>query len=140
MLVSFNKCFIMEGEAIFTKRKYFWSKPQDEIKNIYLRTFISGVCDETELNKKVEELLAVELKRSGWGKKFLGWTKILTYEEGLKLVEKYGWRKEDIPTGKIKVEPIKDWPIDKAIKELTMEQLVQFLKDYDIKLGGTKNV
>jgi hypothetical protein len=123
----------MEGENTITERKHFWSKLESRRHKIYCTTGISGICDITELDDMIERLTAEQLKSSGWGKEFSGWQRVLTKEECLKIAEELKWDDRCIPTYNVKVEYIKDWPMEKILQRLTGEQFVQFCKENEVR-------
>jgi hypothetical protein len=136
MLVSFHKGFIMEGEATFEEKPYFWSKPVIERQKIYCTTGIDGICDDTELEAEVKRLTKERLASSGWGHDFSGWQKVLTYEESLEVAKQRDWGQDYIdkylPSGKLIVKNLDNWTVAKAAKELTGKQFAQYCKDYGI--------
>ena len=138
MLVSFYKGFIMEGEATFKERKHFWSKPVEKRQKIYRTTGISGICDESELEERVEEGIKKCLAQSGWGYKFHGWQRTLTYEESVEISKTNGWGKEYtnhyIPTTEVTIQTLDDLTVAKAAKELNGKQFAQYCRDYGIVL------
>ena len=133
MLVSFHKGFLMEGEATFKYKKHFWSKPEFKRKKIYCTTGIDGICDESELVAEIERLTKLELGTDGWGYKFHGWQRALTYEESFEISKRDGWEKDYyIPTGEVRIEYVNTWKMSKILEKLTGEQFVKFCKDYGI--------
>jgi hypothetical protein len=122
----------MEGESTLIECKHFWSKKQEIRQKIYGRGYIEGICDEQDVEKEVEKLLQKELQKSGWGKDFSGWQRIMSYEECLEIAEERGWQKPLIPTGKVKIEYVHNWTMEKILKTLTGEQFMQFYKDNTI--------
>ena len=121
MLVSFHKCFIMEGENTITERKHFWSKPKSVRQKIYTTTNIHGICDDSELDTIVEAQIQKSLTSSGWGKDFSGWQRVLTYEESLEISKRENWSKDYIdlhlPTCKLTIKTLDNWTVAKAAKE-----------------------
>lgn len=140
MLISFHKGFIMEGENTITKKKYFWSKPESVRQKIYTSTGVHGICDNSELEEKLEEGINKCLASSGWGKEFSGWQRVLTYEESVEISEREGWGKmytnHHIPTTEVTIKNLDNWTVAKAAKELNGKQFAQYCRDYGIYLKG----
>ena len=140
MLVSYHKGFIMEGETTITEKKHFWSKPIEKRHKIYLTTGIHGICDDSELDARVEEGIKKCLAQSGWGKNFSGWQKVLSYEESLEVSERDDWGKEYVnryvPRCELTTKTLDDWTVEKAAKELNGRQFAQYCRDYGIVLKG----
>ena len=140
MLISFHKGFIMEGENTITKKKHFWSKPESIRHKIYCTTGVHGICDDSELEEKIEEGINKCLASSGWGKDFSGWQRVPTYEESLEISEREGWGNmytdHYIPTTKVTIKTLDNWTVEKAAKELNGKQFAQYCKDYGIILRG----
>lgn len=132
MLVYFHKGFTMEGEATFTEKKHFWSKPIDIPQKIYLHAGVDGICDESEVDKEIERLTAEQLKSKGWGKNFSGWQRVVPYEEVLEIATEKGWYTTNIPRGKVTIHSLDDWTVEKAAKELNGKQFAQYCRDYGI--------
>lgn len=139
MLVKFHKGFIMEGEATFEEKPYFWSKPVVERRKIYQTTYIRGICDDTELEAEVERLTKMRLAESGWGQDFSGWQKVLTYEESLEVAEREGWFKglfsttpESLPKCKLTTATLDNLAVADVAKVLDGKQFVQYCRDYGI--------
>lgn len=132
MLISFYKGFLMEGEATFSERKHFWSKPQKVREKIYSRTGISGVCDESELEAEVERLTNARLASSGWGEDFSGWQRIVPYDESVMVAWRNEWEVEDLPKCELTTESLDSWTVEKAAKKLTGRQFAQYCRDYGI--------
>ena len=133
MLVSFRKSLLLEGEYTETKRKHFWSKPYEVREKAYLVSGISGICEDTDLDKEVERLIREELdNHSGWGKDFSGWQRVVPYEEVFERAKAEGWQKATLPSFKLMVEPVRDWTVGKAIEKLTGKQFAQYCRDCGI--------
>ena len=136
MLVSFHKGFIMEGENTITERKRFWSKPVEKRRKIYLTTGVHGICDDSELEEKLEEEIKKCLANSGWGKDFSGWQRVLTYEESVEVAERYNWSKDyvdfHLPSCELTTRTLEDWTVEKAAKKLNGKQFAQYCRDYGI--------
>lgn len=131
MLVSFHKGFLMEGEATFSERKHFWSKPQKVRKKIYCRTGISGVCDESELEAEVERLTKERLESSGWGEDFSGWQRVVPYHESVIIAWKEEWE-VDVPKCELSVDTLDKWTVQSAASKLNGKQFAQYCRDYGI--------
>lgn len=136
MLVYFSKRFTLEGETAFKHKIKLFSKPELVRQKIYLYAYISGVCDETELEAEVERLTNKQLESPGWGEDFIGWQRVLPYEESLKLAEQKLWDRQDVPDNKLIVTSLDDWTVEKAAKSLTGKQFAQYCRDYGIVLKG----
>lgn len=136
MLVRFHKGFTMEGVSTVDTYKHWWSRPKKVRQTIYLHTGVRGICDESEVEKEVERLTAVELKSRGWGEDFSGWQRVVPYNELLEIAEEKGWKDRDFPAGKITTEPVNKWKMEKILKELTGEQFAQFSRENDVCLKG----
>lgn len=137
MLVQFSKGFIMEGRNTIIYKKHFWSKPQEREQTIYYSAAVSGFCDSSKVEEEVERLVHKKLETdSGWGRKFLGWHKVLTYEESLAVAKKEDWDEDYIdrylPSGEIIINTLENWTVEKAMQNLTAPQFVQYCKDYGI--------
>ena len=141
MLVSFHKGFILEGEASFKSKKYFWSKPELKRQKIYLNTGVWGICDDSELEAEIDRLTQARLNSDGWGDKFHGWQKVLTYEESLEVSERECWDPDYyIPTTEVIIKTLDIWTVEKAAKELTGKQFAQYCKDYGIILNTNDTI
>ena len=142
MLVSFHKGFIMEGENTIAEKKHFWSKPVEKRHKIYLTTGIHGICDDSELEEKLEEEIKKSLAGSGWGKDFSGWQRVLSYEESLEIAERDNWDKDyiekHVPACKLTIKTLDNWTVEKAAKELNGRQFAQYCRDYGIVLEVNK--
>ena len=140
MLVKFHKGFIMEGENTVTEKKYFWSKqPETKRQKIYETTYVSGICDDSELEEKVEEEIKKCLAEPGWGENFSGWQRILSYEESIEVGKQMGWFEgmfgttpESLPKCKLTTRTLDNWTVEQAAKELNGRQFAQYCKDYGI--------
>ena len=136
MLVSYYKGFIMEGENTITEKKHFWSKPVEKRHKIYCTTGVHGICDDSELEEKLEEEIEKCLAGNGWGKDFSGWQRILTYEESLELAERDNWYRgyshRELPTTKVTTNTLDNWTVERAAKELNGKQFAQYCRDYGI--------
>jgi hypothetical protein len=123
MLVHFFKSITLEGEATFTERKHFWSKPVEERKRIYVHTAVDGICDESEVPKEIDRLIYEKCATiKSCGKDFSGWH---VYKQ---ITDK----KEAIITY------INQWKMREIMHELTGEQFAQFCRENDIALKGDK--
>lgn len=131
MLVWFHKGIILEGENTVTDltKKSFWGKKVEKRQKIYCTTGVSGICDESEVEKEIERLTTWQLGSSGWGKDFSGWQRVVPYEEYEKIIEEKGWSKNCLPKKDPKIEYIYNWKMEKILKELTGLQFAQFLVD-----------
>ena len=136
MLVRFHKGFTLEGEANVATYKHWWSRPKKVRQTIYLHTGVRGICDESEVEKEVERLTAVELKSRGRGEDFFGWQRVVPYNELLEIAEEKGWKDRDFATGKITTEPVNKWKMEKILKELTGEQFAQYSRENNVCLKG----
>lgn len=136
MLVKFHKGFIMEGENTYTKRKHFWCKPENIRHKIYSFTGVSGICDDSELEEKLEEEINKCLASSGWGNDFSGWQRVLSYEESVEISNSEGWGKmytdHYLPTTEVTIKTLDNWTVEKAAKELNGKQFAQYCRDYGI--------
>jgi hypothetical protein len=135
VLVQFTKGFILEGENTFTKRERPWSKPQDIRHKIYLRTFVSGICDEAEVDHEVERLTQEQLKTGGWGREFSGWQRVVPLDEMREIAKELKWEADDLPTYKVRVEYINKWKMQKILDTLTGEQFAQFCRDHSLSMS-----
>ena len=137
MLVKFHKGFILEGEATFKEKKHFWSKPEFNRRKIYENTCVYGICDDSELDSVVERLTEKRLAREGWGDDFSGW-RMLTYEESLDVAKRKNWDKGyvkyRVPDGKVTIETLDSWTVEKAAKKLNGKQFAQYCRDYGITI------
>lgn len=134
MLVSFGKGFVLEGEATFLVHKSFLSKKKEVREKIYCFGGISGICDDSILEQEVERLTQEQLNSEGWGYKFHGWNRVLTYEESVEVAEQLGWDKEELPKCKLSIKGLDNWTIEKAAKTLNGKQFAQYCRDYGIVL------
>lgn len=133
MLVEYTKSFVMEGETTLKKRKHFWCKPREERTKIHLITFVTGICDESELTSAIDKAISKELKKGGWGEDFSGWQRVVPHEEALKICQERGWVGIRLSEkDHISIEYIHNWPMEKILKELTFEQFAQLCKENDI--------
>ena len=108
----------MEGENTITERKHFWSKPEKKRHKIYLYGAAHGICDKSEVDSEIEKQIDACLKRSGWGKEFSGWQRIVSYEECLRLKEEGILQRNSIPTGEVELETLDHWTVERAAKTL----------------------
>lgn len=138
MLVCFSKGFIMEGETGFKERKRFWSKAEEIRHKIYCRTFVSGICDESELDTEIERKTQDQLKTSGWGINFAGWHRVVPYEEALEIYKENGWDIDDVPLGKVRTEYVNQWKMDKILKTLNGEQFAKLCREIDLDPNQVK--
>lgn len=126
----------MEGEATFSEKKHFWSKPVDNVHKIHLYSGVEGICDESEVEQEIERLTTEELKSPGWGKNFSGWQRVVPYEEVLEIAKEKGWDTDDIPKGEVNITYIDTWKMDTILKRLTGRQFARFCKDHAIAFKG----
>lgn len=139
MLVYFHKSFLMEGATYFKERKHFWQKPELVKHNIYCNTGVWGICDEGELEAEVERRTREQLKSGGWGYKFQGWHRVVSYLEACDLAKVLKWDKDyPIPTNEVRTEPVNEWPMEKILKELNGKQFAQFCRENEIPIKETK--
>jgi hypothetical protein len=138
MLICFIKGFTMEGETSFKERKHFWNKAEEVRHKIYLNTFVSGICDESELDAEIERKTQEQLKTSGWGINFTGWQRVVPYEEMLEIYKEKGWDTDDLPLGKVRAEYVNQWKMDKILKTLTGEQFAQLCREIDLDPNKVK--
>ena len=138
MLICFSKGFTMEGETGFKERKHFWGKTEEIRNKIYLNTFVSGICDESELDAEIERKTQEKLKTSGWGINFVGWQRVVPYEEMLEIYKEKGWDIDDLPLGKVRTEYVNQWKMDKILKVLTGEQFAQLCREIDLDPNKAK--
>lgn len=126
----------MEGENTYAKRKHFWCKPENTRHKIYCFTGVGGICDDAELEEKLEEGINKCLASSGWGQEFSGWQRVLSYEESLEISEREGWDKmytdHYLPTTEVTIKTLDNWTVEKAAKELNGKQFAQYCRDYGI--------
>jgi len=135
MLVEFRKGFLLEGESTYTHKKFPWSKPVSERRNIYLFSSASGFCDESEVDQEIARLTAKALKEhSGWGEDFSGWQRVVPYDESVEIAKAKGWDVSHLPTGRIFIEYVHTWKMNKILERLTGEQFAQFCKDHNISV------
>lgn len=138
MLVCFSKGFTMEGETGFKERKHFWNKAEEVRHKIYCNIFVSGICDESELDTEIERKTQEQLKTSGWGINFAGWQRVVPYEEMLEIYKEKGWDIEGLPLGKVRTEYVNQWKMDKILKALTGEQFAQLCSEIDLDPNKVK--
>lgn len=130
MLVKYHKGFIMQGESDLEGKDHFFSKKRIERRPIYLSTGVHGICDENEVEEKISEAIAEEMKSKGWGGNFSGWNRLLTVEEAEK-----AYPDSDLDFSKlntITTEYVNSWKMERILKELTGEQFAQFCKENGI--------
>ena len=138
MLICFSKAFTMEGETSFKERKHFWNKAEEVRHKIYCNAFVSGICDESELDAEIERKTQEELKTSGWGINFSGWQRVVPYEEALEIYKEKGWDTEALPLGKVRTEYVNQWKMDKILKTLNGEQFSKLCKEIDLETCKVK--
>jgi hypothetical protein len=124
----------MEGEALFKERKHFWSKKELKREKIYCFSGIGGICDMSDLSTEVEKQIKKRLASNGWGYKFLGWQRILNYEESLEIAKEREWDIDDLPKCKLTTETLDNWTVEHAAKTLNGKLFAQYCKDYGIVL------
>jgi hypothetical protein len=134
MLVSFHKGFVMEGEALLEERKHFWSKKELKREKIYCYSGIGGICDMSDLSTEVEKQIKKRLASDGWGDTFLGWQRILNYEESLEIAKELEWDIDDLPKCKLTTETLDNWTVEHAAKTLNGKLFAQYCRDYGIVL------
>lgn len=136
MLVYFHKVFVLEGENTQEYSKYVFGKIINKRCKIYAFRSASGLCDESEVNSLIELKTADKLANSpGWGKDFSGWQRVVPYDELPGIAESLGWEVRDLPAGKVTIEYIKDWPMEKILKTLTGEQFAKFLRENNLSVA-----
>ena len=129
MLVHFHQGLVLEGSNTKVKRvvKHGRIKRIPVDNQIYLFTDLQGICEESEVEARVTELIAEELaKDAGWGKGFKGWERVLPPEEYPTVAKAKKWDLDEFPKGILEVEPIRNWPLHKIMKELTGKQFAKF--------------
>lgn len=133
MLVYFKKVFVLEGENTQEYSKHIWGKTTNKRRKIYAFRSASGICDESEVDRLIDLKTADRLANSsGWGKDFSGWQRVVPYDELHSIAESLDWDVHDLPTDKVTIEYIKDWPMDRILKTLNGEQFVKFLTENNI--------
>lgn len=138
MLICFSKGFTMEGETGFKERKHFWNKAEEVRHKIYCNTFVSGICDESELDTEIERKTQEQLKTSGWGINFTGWHRVVPYEEMFEIYKEKGWDIDGLHDGKVRTEYVNQWKMDKILKTLTGEQFAQLCREIDLDPNKVK--
>ncbi len=133
MLVQFHKGFILEGESTVKTYKHFWSRGKEVRRNIYVRTGVSGFCDESEVEKELERLVKEEaLTCNGYGKDFSGWKRLVPYADQVELAKELDWDTEDLIPDRYTITRLDDWTVEEAAKKLNGEQFAQYCRDYGI--------
>jgi hypothetical protein len=138
MLICFSKSFTMEGETIFKERKHFWNKAEKVKHKIYCNTFVSGICDESELDAEIERKTQEQLKTSGWGINFAGWHRVVPYEEMLEIYKEKGWDIDGLHDGKVRTEYVNQWKMDKILKTLNGEQFAKLCREINLDPNKVK--
>ena len=138
MLICFSKGFTMEGETGFKERKHFWNKAEEIRHKIYLNTFVSGICDESELDAEIERKTQEQLKTSGWGINFSGWQRVVPYEEMLEIYKEKGWDIDGLHTGEVRTEYVNQWKMDKILKTLNGEQFTKLCREINLDPNNVK--
>lgn len=129
MLVEFKKRFIKEGEVTLYKTKGLFRKRREETKQkIYRRFWVHGICDESEVDTRIEELLEKELARSSWEPNFSGWLRVVPLEELPEVCEREGWVFLS-STYETFISYFTKQSVHKAFNDLTVEQFVQVCKE-----------
>lgn len=128
MLVYFYKSFVLEGENTQEYSRHIWGKTVNQRRKIYAFRSARGICDESEVESSIEAKIQDCLENSpGWGKDFSGWQRVVPYDELPSIAESLDWDVHDLPTDKVTIEYIKDWPMDKILKTLNGKQFITFL-------------
>lgn len=132
MLVEFRKSFIKEGELTLYKKRGLFRKRREETKQkIYRRFWVHGICDDSEVESKIEELLEKEMIRSSWEPNFSGWLRVIPKEELPEICEKEGWGYFP-STFETYTSRLNRHSVSKLLDTLTVEQFVQLCKEVDL--------
>lgn len=129
-LVQASQSFVLEGFSQFKEKKHWWSKGEYKRKEIRLRCWVEAICDDSEAEVIIEEKIRKSMKQSGWGKDFEGWTSYRKYYKPGEL--------EDYPDGKVaelKLDYIRNWKMEKVIKELDGNQFAVLCEELGISGG-----
>ena len=133
MLVEFKKRFIKEGEVTLYKTKGLFRKRREETKQkIYRRFWVQGICDESEVETKIEELLEKEMNRSSWEPNFSGWLRVVPLEDISEVCEREGWGFLQSTYEKPFISYFNKQSVHKAINDLTLTQFLQLCKEVDL--------
>lgn len=133
-LVQIRQSFVMEGYSEIRKRKHWWNKYEYERTLIICLTGICVICEipnEKDIHKIVEQKIQEEMQQSsGWGRNFEGWS---SYRKYYKTGESY-----EYPDGKeleLSIEYVRDWKMEKILKELDGNQFAALCKELGISAG-----
>ena len=130
MLVSFRKTVLLQGQAdVKTKIKSLFKRSYvTQRMNVHRIEFISGICDESEVEQKVTDMIQRLIKYvpyCGNGENFSGWNKAI---DDIKEVRKI-YPNSSAERFVTETEPINLWRMDRILENLNGAQFAQFCKE-----------
>lgn len=130
-LVKAGQSFVLEGFAEIKEKKHWWCRAEYVRKQIRLMSWVEAVCDEAEVATVIEEKIQKSMKRdNGCGRNFEGWTSYRKYYKPGELTS--------YPEGKeaeLQIEYIRDWKMEKIMKELDGNLFAVLCKELEISGG-----
>lgn len=130
-LVKAGQSFVLEGFAEIKEKEHWWCRAEYVRKQIRLMSWVDAFCDETEVSSVIEEKIQKLMKSdNGWGRNFEGWTSYRKYYKPGEL--------SSYPDGKkaeLQIEYIRDWKMEKIMKELDGNLFAVLCKELGISGG-----
>lgn len=129
-LVRASQSFVLEGFTKLKKKKHWWERAEYQRVQITRISWVDAICDDADAPAILEEKIQKKLKSSGWGKDFEGWTSYRKYFKPGEL--------DDYPDGKVaelNLDYIRDWKMEKIIKELDGNLFSVLCKELGISAG-----
>lgn len=152
-LVKASQIIILEGFTELKKRKHWWCRAEYVRTPISYAKFFSVICDDTDAPAIIEQKIQNSMKNTnGWGINFEGWTSYRKYFKPKELKKKFNggfssdefyydcssWQLEYYKADKeieLKMEYIRDWRMEKIIKELDGNLFAVLCKELGISGG-----
>lgn len=129
-LVRASQSFVMEGFTHLKEKEHWCSKAEYKRKKIRIISWVEAICDDSEAVAIIDKKIQDEMKGSGWGKNFEGWT---SYRKNFLPGELDSY--PDGKEAKLNLDYIRDWKMEKIIKELDGNQFAILCKELGISGG-----
>lgn len=131
-LVKATQRFVMEGYVEIDEKMHWWSKPKYVRKLVTNVAFVEVVCDESEVEKIIEEKIKDKMQRSRYyiGRNFEGWNSYRKYFEPGEY--------DSYPNGfelETEIEYIRDLNMKEIINLLNGKQFAILCKELGISGG-----